>query len=204
MSAAARGGAPRRRLARRRQSDRPRQSWRDPHAALCRLGAIGRYRPRPDDRASRRYARHRRCRRPIRLRPDGRAAGRRPRGREGEGDGPRGDLVAQRRPCRPRRRMGGARGGRGPDLDPFRQRPRLAARRPVRRLRAPAFDRAVLHRRSARRRAAGRARLRDLSRRGRQGQCREPGRQAAAAGCADRPRRRALRRPRAALRPADA
>ena len=80
-------GAPRRRLARRRQSDRPRQPRRDPHAALCRLGALGRHRPQSDDRASRRYAGHRRPRRPLRLRSDGRATGRRHWRRESEGGG---------------------------------------------------------------------------------------------------------------------
>jgi len=50
--------------------------------------------------------------------------------------------------------MGRAVGGRGADLDPFRQRPRLGARGAVRGPRATAFDRAVLRRHSARRRAA--------------------------------------------------
>ena len=92
-----------------------------------------------------------------------------------------GGRAAQFRPSRPRRRMGGARGRGGPDLDPFRQRVGLGAGRAVRRDGAAAFDGAVLRRRSARGRAAGRARFRDLARRRRQGLGRQPRRQAAAA-----------------------
>ena len=69
--------------------------------------------------------------------------------------------------------------------------------------RAAAVDGAVLRRRSARGRPARRARFRNLAGRRRQGQCRKPRRQAAAARRFDRSRRRVLRRSRAALRPAD-
>ena len=51
--------------------------------------------------------------------------------------------AAQRRPCRPRRRLGRDGGGRGPGLDPFRQRLGQRAGRAVRRRRPALLDRAV-------------------------------------------------------------
>ena len=151
------------------------------------------------DRTSCRHSGDRRRRRPLRLRPDDGADGGRHWGGESEGDRPFRNLAAQFRPHRPCRRVGRARRGGWIDLDPFRQRRRLDPGRAVRRTRAAAVDGAVLRRRSPRGRPARRARFRNLAGRGRQGQCRKPRRQAAAARRLDRSRRRVLRRSRADL-----
>ena len=166
---------------------------------LRRSGPRRRPHSQPIDRTSCRYASHRRPRRPLWLRSDDRADRRRHRRRKSESDGPFRDLAAQFRPCRPRRRMGGARRRGRLDLDPFRQCRRLDPGRAVRRPGSPAVDGALLRRHSAPGRRAHRPRLRNIAGRRRKGQRREPWRQAAAAGRVDRSRRISLRRSRAAL-----
>ena len=129
-----RGGAPRRRLAGRFQPDRPRQPRRHPRAALCRLGDLRRHHAQPERRAARRHARHRGRRRPLRLRPDGRAAGGRHRHREGQGD-----RASPRSRCAMPAMSAASANGRsarrraGTDLDPFRHRRGLGHGRAVRR-----------------------------------------------------------------------
>ena len=142
--------------------------------------------PEPDRRSRRRYAVARGGRRQVRLRSDGDAAGGRDRHREmQEGRTCRG-CAAQCRPYRPRRRLGGDGRRRRAGVGPFRQCRRFDAGRAVRRRRAAAVHRAVLRRHSARGAGSDRAGFRDLDRRRGQGAGREPRRQEAAEGRADR------------------
>ena len=108
--------------------------------------------------------------------------------------------LQERRPHRPRRRLGRDGGGSRARLRAFRQRLGQRAGGALRRHRAPALDRAVLRRRAPARRAAGRARLRHLGGGRGQGAGGEPGRQEAARQRADRSRRQDERRSARALR----
>ncbi len=189
-----RRGAARRRLAGRFQPDRPRQPRRHPRAALRRLGALRRHRAQPDVRSSSS------TRRSSRWSTAATASARRSRRR-------RCDIGIAKAKAMGLAAVALRNSGHVGRVGEWAE--RAAAEglisihfvtasgsvlvAPFGGARAPAVHRAVLRRHAARGRAADRARLRHLAGRRGQGHCRQPRRQAAAAGRADRPRRRGSR-----------